>query len=196
MEETMKKMSTKKLVTTAVLTAVVIVFELIAAFLTRFGMFSCTFALVPIVIGAATCGYLAGAWLGFVFGVTVLISGDASAFLAVNVPATIAVVLVKGTLSGLCAGLVYRLFAKKNSTLAVYGATVVSPIVNTGVFLIGCLLFFMDTVSAWAHGLGFENTGSYMLFGLVGINFVVEFVLNLILSPVIVRLLKIKGISQ
>ena len=130
------------------------------------------------------------------FGAAVLISGDASAFLAVNVPATIAVVLLKGTLSGLCAGLVYRLLAKKNSTLAVYGATIVSPIVNTGVFLLGCLLFFMDTVSAWGHGLGFENTGSYMLFGLVGINFIVEFALNLILSPVIVRLLKIKGISQ
>ena len=189
----MKKMSTKKLVTTAVLTAVVIVFELVASVLTRFGMFSCTFALIPIVIGAVTCGCWAGAWLGFVFGAAVLISGDASAFLAVNVPATIAVVLLKGTLSGLCAGLVYRLLAKKNSTLAVYGATVVSPIVNTGVFLLGCLLFFMDT---GGHGLGFENTASYMLFGLVGINFIVEFALNLILSPVIVRLLKIKGISQ
>ena len=65
--------------------------------------------LIPIVIGAATCGPKIGAWLGFVFGIFVLISGDAAAFLSVDIFGTIVTVLLKGTLCGLAAGYVYKL---------------------------------------------------------------------------------------
>ena len=65
------------------------------------------------------------------------------------------------------------------------------PVVNTGVFLLGCKLFFMDTIAAWAEGLGFESVGKYMIFGLVGGNFLFEVLFNILLRPVIVRLIRI-----
>ena len=66
------------------------------------------------------------------------------------------------------------------------------PLVNTGVFLLGCLLFFLDTIKAWGAALGFTNTVSYMFLSLVGGNFLFEFATNMILSPIILRILNFK----
>jgi len=121
-------------------------------------------------------------------------SGDAAAFLAVNVPGTILTVLAKGIACGAFSGLVYKLLEKHNRYAAVIAAAVVCPLVNTGVFLLGCLLFFMETVSVWAAeaGLG-ADVGRYMIFFMVGANFIFEFLLNVFVSPVIVRLINIRN---
>ncbi len=192
MERTQKnKMSTRVMVLGAILTALVIILQMMGAFV-RFGPFSISLVLIPIVIGAATCGVGIGAWLGFVFGLVVLLSGDAGAFLAVNALGTVITVLLKGTLCGLLAGFTYKLLAKYNVYVAVIAAAIVCPLVNTGVFLLGCLLFFMETVSGWAAqaGLG-GNVAQYMIVGLVGVNFLFELGSNVVLSPVIVELINI-----
>ena len=155
------------------------------------GIFSITLVLVPMVVGAALYGPGAGAWLGFVFGVVVLLSGDAGPFLAVNVLGTIVTVLAKGTLAGWLSGLVYRLFQKKRTMLAVAAAAVACPVVNTGIFLLGCLVFFLPTIREWASSFGYENVGRYMVLGLVGVNFLIEILINIVLSPVILRLIRI-----
>jgi len=179
--------NTKKLVGIALFTAIVVVLQLIGSAI-KFGQFSVSLVLIPIVVGTALYGIGAGAWLGLVFGVTVLISGDAAAFLTVDVFGTIVTVLLKGTLAGLAAGAVYKLIEKKNRYAATIAAAFICPVVNTGVFLLGCLVFFMPTINEWAAGLGFESAGAYMITGLVGLNFVFELVVNLVLGPVIVRL--------
>lgn len=184
----MKKVDTKKLVGVALFTAIVVVLQLIGGGI-KFGTFSISLVLVPIVIGAALYGKAAGAWLGFVFGCMTLL--DAAAFLAVSVPGTIIVCLAKGALAGFCAGLVYQIFEKINVTLGVAVAAVTAPVVNTGVFLIGCSVFFLDTVRGWGEALGFSNVGAYMIFGLVGVNFLLELAINVILSPAIVRLIEV-----
>ncbi len=183
-----KKMETKKLVLAALLTAMVVVLQFTGASI-RFGTFSISLVLIPIVIGAAECGAMIGAWLGLVFGIVVLASGDAGAFLAVNIPGTIITVLLKGILCGYAAGLVYKCMSKINRYVAVASAAIVCPVVNTGVFLLGCLVFFMETINNWAGG---ENVWKFMIFVLVGGNFVFELATNLILSPTVVRLLNIK----
>ena len=66
-----------------------------------------------------------------------------------------------------------------------------APIANTGIFLLGCLAFFMDTLAEWAVGLGFENVTVYIFTGLVGVNFLAELGANLLLSSVIVRIIDI-----
>lgn len=185
----MSKTSTKNLVLAAILTAIVVVLQLLGAFI-KLGPFSVSAVLVPIVIGAATCGAGVGAWLGFVFGIVVLLSGDAALFLAVNVPGTILTVLAKGILCGLGAGLVYKAASRINRYAAVVLAAVVCPCINTGVFLLGCLLFFMETITEWAGG---GSVAQYMIVGLVGINFLVEMAVNIVLSPVIVRLLNVRN---
>ncbi|MDD6213976.1 MAG: ECF transporter S component [Firmicutes bacterium] len=189
----MSRVSTKNLALAAILTALVVILQFLGAFI-KLGPFSISTVLIPIVVGSAICGVGIGAWLGFVFGVVVLLSGDAAAFLAVNVPGTIITVLLKGTLCGLAAGVVYRLLAKFSTYAAVAAAAVVCPIVNTGVFLLGCLLFFMPTVTEWAAAAGLgENVAQFMIVGLVGLNFLVEMGINIVLSPIIVRLLNARN---
>ena len=175
----------------AALTAIVVILQFMAP-LFRFTAFSLSFVLVPIVLGAALCGVGISTWLGFVFGVVVLISGDAAAFLAVNIPGTVITVLMKGVACGLAAGLVYKLLEKKSIYLAVFAAAATCPIVNTGVFLVGCLLFFWETVKAWGAAAGYENAAAYMFLGLAGISFIIELVINLVLSPVVIRLINIR----
>lgn len=181
---------TRRLTGVAIFTALVVVLQLLGSFI-KFGPFSVSLTLIPIVVGAALYGPAAGAWLGFVFGVVVLLSGDAAPFLAVSVAGTIFTVLVKGALAGFLAGVVYSLLKKTNIWAAALCAALICPVVNTGVFLLGCKLFFMDTIAAWGAALGFESTTKYMIFGLVGGNFLFEVLFNVILSPVIVRLLRI-----
>ena len=171
-------------------TAIVVVLQFLGGGI-KFTMFSITLVLVPIVVGSAVYGWKAGIWLGFTFGVAVLLSGDANAFLAVDPLMTVLVVLVKGACCGLFAGLVYHALCKVSRVGAVFAAAVVCPVVNTGIFLIGCWLFFLETITGWAALYGFENAAEYAIYGLAGINFIIEIAVNLVLVPVIVRLIKI-----
>ena len=106
-----KRMETRKLTMAAVLTALTVLLQYMGSFV-KLGPFSISLVLIPIVIGAATCGVKVGAWLGFVFGGVVLLSGDAAAFLAVDVLGTIITVLAKGTLCGLLAGFAFKAVKK------------------------------------------------------------------------------------
>lgn len=197
---------TKKLVGLGLFTAIVIVLQFIGSGI-RFGAFSISLVLVPIVVGAALYGYKAGAWLGFVFSVVVLFT-DSAAFMAINIPGTIITVIVKGTVAGLAAGLVYLALSRKkhaavsaadadqkssgkSNFLAVIAAAIICPVVNTGLFLVGCAVFFMDTINGWASASGFANAGVYMIVGLVGVNFLIEMAVNIVLSSVIMQLIQI-----
>lgn len=185
---TNKKNQTKKLVLGAVMTALVVIMQFIGSSI-KVGAFSLSLVLVPIVIGSALCGYKTGAWLGLVFGIVVLLSGDAAAFYSVNVFGTIVTVLAKGLLCGLFSGLVYKLLERKNRYLAVMTSAVVCPLVNTGVFLLGCRIFFMQTVTEWCLALNFTNVAEYMFLGLAGVNFILELAVNIILAPMILKII-------
>ena len=179
---------TRKLTVLALLTAIVVVLQALAISI-RFGVFTVTLVLAPIIVGAALYGVGAGAWLGFVFGVVVVLT-DAGPFLAVSVIGTIITCISKGILAGLAAGAVYRLLEKKNSLVASICAGICAPVVNTGVFLICCRLFFYETVAEWGAAVGFENTALYMIVSFVGINFLVELGINLVLSSAIVQIVR------
>ena len=181
---------TKKLVGVGLMTAIVIVLQALAVMIRPTGIFNISLVLVPIVVGAALYGYKAGAWLGFVFSVVVLFT-DTAAFMAISIPGTIITVLVKGTVAGLAAGLVYLLLEKTNRYLAVIAAAIVCPVVNTGLFLVGCRLFFMDTINGWAAASGYASAGTYMIMALVGVNFLIEMGVNIVLSSVIMRIIRI-----
>lgn len=189
-----KKFSTSELTLASILTAIVFILQYFGCVI-KFGTFSISTVLIPIVIGAATCGSWVAAWLGFVFGIAVLASGDAALFLAVSVPGTVITVLLKGICAGLVSGLVYKLVKKVSKEyVAVIVAAIICPVVNTGIFLLGCWAFFMDTVSQLAVNAGFEgNIAQFMIIAFVGVNFLIEMGINIFFTPVIVRLLKFKG---
>ncbi len=190
MEKT-KRLQTERLVLMALFTALVAVLSYLGGFIKIGGLASISLTLIPVVLGSALIGPLAGAWLGGVAGAVFFATADAAFWFGLSVPGTIITVLVKGALSGYLAGLAYKLFEKFNRYLAVVVSAVVCPVVNTGVFLLGCLVFFMDTVNGGAVAEGM-SVGAYLIIVFVGLNFVFELLLNIIVSPAILRLINIR----
>jgi uncharacterized membrane protein len=184
-----RSMAVRTLTGVAILTAIVIVLQLLGQFI-RFGPFSVSLVLVPIVIGAALYGPWAGCWLGFVFGIVVLLQPDTGFFLNFNPFATIIVCLIKGAAAGLCAGLVYKAFEKVNAYLAVILAAIVCPIVNSGLFFIGSVLFFIPLIEE-AFSLEAGQGVKFVIVGMIGLNFIFEMIFNIVLSPVILRLIRL-----
>ena len=189
-------MTVPRLAGLGILTALTIVLQMLGSFI-KFGPFSISLTLVPIVVGAALYGPVAGAWLGFVFSMVVLFT-DAQAFLVISVPGTILTVLLKGTLAGFLAGLVYVAFRKirfggdkVSVSLGVILAAITCPVVNTGIFLLGCVVFFLPTIRAWGEAAGYTNVGAFMIVGFVGLNFLFELLFNLVLSPAIEMIVRI-----
>nr|MDD5837784.1 ECF transporter S component [Eubacteriales bacterium] len=178
------KTKTQKVVGMGLFTAIIVALQMLASAI-KFGPFSITLVLAPIVIGAALYGIGAGAWLGLTFGVTVLISGDASAFLTISPIGTVLTVIAKGMVAGIVAAVIYKAIEKKNKTVAVVAAGIACPIVNTGIFLIGCYLFFQEWLITVFGTTGFAT----VITGLVSVNFAVELGINMLLASVIVRII-------
>ena len=164
---------TQRMVGLAIFTAIIIVLQLVSTFI-KFGPFSITLAMIPIVVGAAVYGVGAGAYLGGVFSVVVLICCVTGADPG-------------GMAAGLAAGLVYRLIAPKSVLGGTVAAAVLSPIVNTGIFYLGLALFFRPVLLSWT---GETDVLYNIIVGLLGVNFLVELGVNVVLSPIVVRILK------
>lgn len=181
----------------AILTAIVIVLQIICTFV-KFGPFSITLALAPIIIGAALYGARAGMYLGGVLGAVVLITGffgwdggTVMILMGLNAPATIALCLVKSALAGFLAGLVYKLLRGRSVLGGVIAAGIVSPVTNTGLFIAGMLAFFAPTLASWADGAGQKLT-YYVIFTLTGANFLLELFVNMVLAAAITRVIRAK----
>lgn len=173
--------------------AIIVVLTILCTFV-RFGPFSITLALAPIIIGAALYGPGAGAILGGVFGFVVLLTGvfgwdggTVMYLMSLNALGCILICIGKSAAAGWISGLVYRLIAKKNIHLGVVAAAIVCPIVNTGIFIIGMMLFYMSTLESWAGG---QAVIYYAIFGLTGVNFLVELAVNLVLSSGITSIIR------
>ena len=185
-----RSVHTEQLVLLALLSAIVAVLAYFGGFIKIGGLASISLTLIPVVVGATLCGPLAGAWLGGVAGAIFFATPDAAFWFGLSIPGTIITVMIKGILAGLCAGLVYKLLERFNRYVAVVVSAVVCPVVNTGIFLLGSLIFFMDTVKAGATTEG-VSIGAYLIIFFVGLNFVFELIANLALSPAMVRILDI-----
>ena len=185
-----KNVDTERLVLLALLTAMVAVLAYFGGFIKIGGLASISLTLIPVVVGATLCGPLAGAWLGGVAGAIFFATPDAAFWFGLSIPGTIVTVMVKGILAGLCAGLVYKLLERVNRYIAVLVSAVVCPVVNTGIFLLGSLIFFSDTLNAWSAAEGI-SVGMYLIVFFVGLNFVFELIANIAVSPAMVRILDI-----
>ena len=174
----------KEMVVIASLGAIVAVLQYISMFI-KFGPFNITLALTPVVVGAIIYGPKAGGILGAIMGLVVLLT-NSEAFFVVNPIATIFVCIAKSMVAGIVAGCFYKYI--KNKKISIVVASVSTPIVNTGIFVICCLLFFFPTLREWAAG---EDTLVYLFGTMIGLQFLVELAINSILSPVVIRLVEI-----
>lgn len=181
----MKNTKVRNMVGIAILSAIVVVLQLLGQFI-KFGPVSVSLVLIPIVVGAAMYGPAAGAVLGGVFAIVVLMQPDTALFYGVSFFGTVVTVLLKGILSGFLAGMTYRAVCHKSASLAVALSAAVCPIVNTGLFALGCRIFFWDALAQWGGGDAFV----FLLTGMIGINFIAEFVTNIICAPVILRIIR------
>lgn len=180
----------KKLVGISILVALVAILAYFGGFIKIGGLASISLTLIPVVLGAALYGPWYGALLGSAAGAVFFLTPDAAYWLGLSIPGTIITVMVKGFLSGLCAGLVFDWLKRFNGYLAIIASAVVCPVVNTGVFLLGCLTFFMDTVRDGAAKNN-HSVAAYLIVFFIGLNFVFELITNIVLSPAILRIIRI-----
>lgn len=181
----------------AALTAIVLVLQL-AGVTVRLGPTNVSLVLIPIVFGAVVLGPAAGAWLGLVFGVETFIVGGVmggdplfTAILFNNVPLMTALIcIVKSTAAGYLAGMIYRLVSKKNRLAALFAAAATAPIVNTGLFILGGLLISDVLAENFANGLG-QTVIYFLVFGCAGLNFVFEFILNVVVVPTLGKIVDV-----
>ena len=182
----MNNQKIKRMAGIALLMAFVVVMQFVGGIIPPVGGFTISLVLIPIVLGAAVFGPGAGALLGATFGAVVYINcitgadpGGAMVFQA-NPILCFLVVMGKGILAGLASGAVYKLLKNKNSYIAMLLAAIVCPVVNTGIFVVCMLLFFIDVLAAWAGG---ADIVGYILTGLILANFVPELIINVAFSP-------------
>ena len=175
----------RNMVGIAILAAIVVVLQLLGSFI-RFGPVSVSLVLIPIVGGAAVYGPGAGAMLGAVFSIIVLTQPDTSFFYNISYFGTVVTVIVKGVLAGFLAGLAFQVLKKWNVWVAVIVAAVVCPVVNTGLFFLGCRLFFWEKLMEIGGGDAFM----YVITTMIGFNFIAELVTNMVAAPVILRILR------
>jgi uncharacterized membrane protein len=196
-----QKQKTLELVQLSMLAALVVVLQILSALIPPIGgMVSITLTLIPVVIGAILFGKKGGAILGFTFGVIVMINcitaldPGGNILWNTNPFLTAFLCLLKGTLAGFVPAVVYSAVTSNktvSTTKKIFStalAAMLAPIVNTSTFVIGMLLFFKDTLTTWADG---KPIMLYILLGLAGLNFLIEFIINIILTPAIIRIVDV-----
>lgn len=192
-----KYFSAKRITGLSILLALVIVLQVFGGYF-KIGATSLSFVLVPIVLAGILYGAVAGGIMGLAFGIIILIQGamGVDAFTLVLLEEhpiwTILLCTVKGAAAGVVSGLLYKWIAKKNTHAGVFVAAAAAPIVNTGLFILGSLCFLQDSLKANFVANG-QTVVYFLIIGCAGINFLVEFAINLVLSPSIHTVCRIVG---
>ena len=186
----MKKITTRQIVITGLLLALEIIFQVIGNYL-QFGPVNINLSLITIVMAAVICGPLSGAVVGFFNGIMALLSPSTIAvFMPISPVGTVLACLLKCTVAGLVAGFVFKLLKKKNQVVALIVSSLLVPIINTGIFVICCLIFFMPLLEGSVSS-DYPNIWAVLLFAFIGWNFVFEIITTVALSvPVGTALLR------
>ena len=190
MQRTTARTRTLYLTQLATLSAIVLFLQL-AGVTIRIGATPVSLVLLPITLGAILLGPAAGAWLGFLFGAEVLIvlgvmgADPFTATLFLEHPLfTSLLCLVKGVAAGLVPAVIYRALKERYGRVALFLAAASAPIANTGIFILGSYTM-MDTFEA--HFLGEMPMFYFLVIICAGWNFIFEFLLNLVCSPILAR---------
>ena len=188
-----------------ILLALVIVLQWFASAIPIASGVQLNLSLIPIVLGAILFGMAGGALLGAACGIIVLIqvvvipSPFYTTIWTYSPVITSFTCIVKTTVAGLVAGLLYRVIAKKSSIAAVFVAAGIVPIINTTLFILGCLCMsntltvFRDILVKDFEMVQFDgmNVFVFILVGVVTFNFFIEFAINMVLAPAIHRVMLI-----
>ncbi len=171
----------KKLVGVSVLVALAVALTFLSNYIPT-GAVNINLVLIVISVGACLYGPAIGMFLGLINGaITIIAPATLAAFFPVNPLATILVCLLKTGLAGLLAGLIFKILKGKKEFLGTVLASILIPIINTGIFILGVLVFFLSVY----------GDATTLITGVLTLNFLIEFLSIAIISPVIYRVVKI-----
>lgn len=186
----------KKLTYFAVLTALTVVLQLLGNTV-RIGIVTLNFSLIPIVLAAILLGVWYGTALGAITGLIILLhcgilgaDGFTNVLFATDPVVITLVCVVKTALAGTVSALLFKLLNKRNGFLATAVASGIVPIINSGVFILGMLCIIPSLYNAGFLAEG-ANAFAGIVIGFVGLNFVFEFALNVIVVPALYRVIGI-----
>ncbi len=176
----------------AVLLALVVVLQLFASAVPMFGV-TLNFSLIPIVLAGIFFGAIGGGFMGLVSGLITFITAavmgrePSTAFLFQVNPVVLTIICIgKTTVAGIVAGLLYRPIAKKNSVVAAYTSSLLMPVINTGIYMLG-MVIMKDDVASFLEVEATANVVFAAVFGLIWLNFVLEIAVSIVFSPVVHR---------
>ena len=101
---------------------------------------------------------------------------------------TVITCLLKTTIAGALAGLLYKLIGKKHDVIGSVVASITVPLINTMMFALFTHFLFLD-------GKRLGNFGQIFTV-LIGINFLFEIVTNTVISPSLYQVLKKEVIKK
>ena len=180
-----KKITTQQIVGTGLLLALEIIFQILGNYL-QFGPVSINLSLVAIVLAAVLYGPLSGAILGFFNGIIVLFSPSTIAlFMPISPLGTVIACLLKCTVAGIVAGNVYKLFKNKHPLVGIIIASVLVPVINTGIFSAVCLIFFRPLLASYAGSENFASLVTFLIVGFIGWNFLFEIIATVVVSTIL-----------
>lgn len=187
-ENMFKKFKTREIVITGLLLALEFILQILGNYM-QIGPANINLSLIPVILAAVLAGPISGAILGFFNGVITLLSPSTIAlFMPVSLLGTILTVMLKVTLGGFLAGIFFNLLKKKNQTLALIVASLIVPFVNTGLFVVGSLIFFVPLLESFV-GPNYPNIYAVLFLSFIYINFFVEVGTSVVLTPVIGNIL-------
>lgn len=196
------KVDVRQMAEMALLTAIVLIlaFTPLGYLKTPWGV-EITFIVVPVAVGSVVLGPKAGAFLGFIFGMTSFVqcfgaSPLGAMMLQISPVGTFVCCVVTRIFVGLIPGLIYELFRriKKVNILSIGLCCFLTPIINTALYIVGNYLIFSDTWLDIAIGSGYggENGISLLIFmlGMVAVNGIVEAISCMFLGTAVCKALQ------
>lgn len=170
----------------AILAAIEIVLQFIGNQI-AFGPVSINLSLVPITLGAVLFGPWVGLFLGVLNALFVLLAPSTMLFYEISVLGTVLICLLKSSLAGFLGGVIYYLINKKNNFVASIVTSISVPIINTGIFVLGCLTFFRSLLEANYGSYG--DIYTFLFIGMIGWNFIFELGTSIVLIYPIYRII-------
>lgn len=181
-----KVFNTKFIAGVGILSATEVVLYIVGTVISNFAGVNINLGLIPIAIGSILFGPVGGAILGFLNGILVLLTPSTwlnffNTELLGNwcIFGTILNCLTKTTLGGLIAGYVYKL-CKKVEIVGAVLASMLIPVINTGVFLGFAAVFY----KAYFYAEGYISA-------IISFNFLIEIISMAVLCPAIVTIVKV-----
>ena len=184
-----KFFNVRMITTTGILLAIEIIVQILGNYIIIPGGFAnLNFSLIIITMGAILYGPVVGGFLGLVSGLLTLFApSTVSYFFSVSPVGTVLTCLLKTTLAGIIAGLLMKLFRKFNKeTTGTIVVSLVVPTVNTGIFAIFCLLFFMQRLQE----INPTNIAGALFLGMIGFNYIFELLTTSIVTPSLYKIMQ------